>query len=267
MKILNGAELAGFIKERQYETLNGLQGRRPRLLIIRDSDNPVILKYVDLKRKYGEDVGVEVVDYYAGGGAEDVKKRILEANGDEAIDGVILQLPILEKDKTDELTALIAPSKDVDGLSGAGDYDSATATAVLWLLSGYDINLASARVAVVGRGKLVGAPLMKMFSDSHVDAKMFHRGDDLGELVDFDIIITATGMPGLIKSSMVRAGAVVVDAGTASENGILVGDVSEEVRERSDLKAITPKVGGVGPLTVTCLFEHVIDSYMKKNGL
>ena len=113
MKILNGAELAGFIKERQYETLNGLQGRRPRLLIIRDSDNPVILKYVDLKRKYGEDVGVEVVDYYAGGGAEDVKKRILEANGDEAIDGVILQLPILEKDKTDELTALIAPSKDV----------------------------------------------------------------------------------------------------------------------------------------------------------
>ena len=108
---------------------------------------------------------------------------------------------------------------------------------------------------------------MKMFSNSHVNAKMFHRGDDLGELVDFDIIITATGMPGLIKSSMVRAGAVVVDAGTASEKGILVGDVAEEVRERSDLKAITPKVGGVGPLTVTCLFEHVIDSYMKKNGL
>ena len=265
MKILNGAELAGFIKERQYETLRGLSGRRPRLLIIRDSDNPVILKYVELKRKYGEDVGVEVVDYYAGGGAKDAKRRIMEANEDETIDGMILQLPLLDKEKTDELTSLIAPSKDVDGLSGAGDYDSASATAVLWLLSGYDIDLASARVAVVGRGKLVGAPLMKMFLDSGVNAKMFHRGDDLEKLADFDIIITATGVPGLIKSSIVGAGAVVVDAGTASEKGILMGDVSEEVRERRDLRAITPKVGGVGPLTVTCLFEHVIDSYMKKH--
>ena len=60
---------------------------------------------------------------------------------------------------------------------------------------------------------------------------------------------------------MVKPGAVVVDAGTASEKGILVGDVSEEVRARNDLKAITPKVGGVGPLTVTCLFEHVIQAY------
>jgi methylenetetrahydrofolate dehydrogenase (NADP+)/methenyltetrahydrofolate cyclohydrolase len=102
-----------------------------------------------------------------------------------------------------------------------------------------------------------------MFLKSGVQAEMFHRGDDLGRLYEFDVIITATGVPELIKSSMVRGGTVVVDAGTASEKGILVGDVSEEVRERDDLRAITPKVGGVGPLTVTCLFEHVLEAYNK----
>lgn len=262
MKILDGRELAGFIKERQFEVGREISGRRPKLLIIRDSDNPVILKYVRLKIRYGEDIGVLVEDYYAKS-VDEIRERILEANSDSEIDGIILQLPIVEKERTDELTDLIAPEKDVDGLSGSGDFDSATATAILWLLSGYDISLKDAKVAVVGRGKLVGAPLMKMFSASGVSAEMFHRGDDLGRLYDFDVIISATGVPELIKSSMVRSGAVVVDAGTASEKGILVGDVSEEVRERDDLRAITPKVGGVGPLTVTCLFEHVLEAYNK----
>ena len=189
----------------------------------------------------------------------------MSANEDETISGVILQLPILEKEKTDELTDLIAPGKDVDGLSSQGDFDSATATAILWLLAGYDIKLDQAKVAVVGRGKLVGAPLMKIFEKSGVDATMFHRGDDLSELSNYDVIITATGVPGLIKNEMVRGGAVLVDAGTASEKGMLVGDVSEEVRKRKDLTAITPKVGGVGPLTVTCLFEHVIQAFLKEN--
>lgn len=262
MKILDGRELAGFIKERQFEVGRGTLGRRPKLLIIRDSDNPVILKYVRLKKEYGEDIGVLVEDFYARS-FEEIRERIIAANVDSEIDGIILQLPIVEKEKTDELTDLIASEKDVDGLSSNGDFDSATATAILWLLAGYDISLEGVRVAVVGRGKLVGAPLMKMFLKSGVQAEMFHRGDDLARLVEFDVIITATGVPELIKSSMVRGGAVVVDAGTASEKGILVGDVSEDVRAREDLRAITPKVGGVGPLTVTCLFEHVLEVYNK----
>ena len=87
---------------------------------------------------------------------------------------------------------------------------------------------------------------------------MLHRGSNLEELKNFDIIITATGVPHLIKSEYIKPGAVIVDAGTASEKGVLLGDVDETVRERSDLKAITPKLGGVGPLTVSVLFENVI---------
>ena len=265
MKILNGAELAGFIKERQVHEVASVKGqlkRQPTLLIIRDSDNPVIKKYVGLKIAYGADIGIKVIDYLAQDEA-DIAARIAAANDDDTIDGVILQLPITDKERTDELTALIAPEKDVDGLSGKGDFDSATATAILWLLAGYDIKLKTCKIAVVGRGKLVGAPIYKMLTNSGCDVTLFHRGSDIDKLVEYDVIITATGVPGLITSAMVRPGAVVVDAGTASEKGILLGDVAGDVRERRDLAAITPIVGGVGPLTVTCLFEHVIQAAKK----
>jgi len=261
-KILDGKELAGFVKERQARQVRGLS-RRPRLLIIRDSENPVILKYVELKKRYGEDIGVEVVDFLAKDAAS-IQAKIEAANDDPEIDGIILQLPILEKEKVEDLTSLIRAEKDVDGLSGEkSEFDSATATAILWLLGGYDIELKNRKVALVGRGKLVGMPLLKILENSGVNVKMFHRGDDLNELKDFDVIITATGVPGLITPEMVKSGAVIVDAGTASEKGILRGDVDEAVRERKDLAAITPKVGGVGPLTVSCLFEHVIQAALR----
>lgn len=259
MKILNGKELAGFIKERQAHEVKSLN-KAPTLLIIRDSDNPVITKYVNLKIKYGEDIGVKVIDFCAKNSAE-IAAKIKEANKDDKINGIILQLPILERDKTDELTALIDPKKDVDGLSDKpGAFDSATATAILWLLAGYDIDLKTAKIALVGRGKLVGAPLYKMFTDSNYHVDLFHRGSDLSKLNEYDIIITATGVPGLITNDHVKPGATLVDAGTASEKGILKGDVAEEVRARKDLAAITPVTGGVGPLTITCLFDHVIQA-------
>ncbi len=259
MKTLNGKELAGFIKERQAHEVRSLN-KTPALLIIRDSDNPVIVKYVNLKIKYGEDIGVKVVDFCAKNSAE-IAEKIKEANENPEINGIILQLPIVEKDKTDELTALISSKKDVDGLSGKpGAFDSATATAVLWLLAGYDVNLKTAKIAIVGRGKLVGAPLYKMFKVSNYHVDLFHRGSDLTKLSEYDVIITATGVPGLITNAHIKPGATVVDAGTASEKGILKGDVAEEVHTRTDLNAITPITGGVGPLTITCLFDHVIQA-------
>ena len=257
MKILNGKELAGFVKERQFHYVRSLQ-KKPRLVIIRDSDNPVIVKYVNLKKQYGEDIGVRVDDVFVT--PDKIKDAIIAANNDANVNGIILQLPILEKEKTDELTALIAPGKDVDGLSGKGSFDSATATAINWLLGGYNIELVNKKIAIVGRGKLVGAPLEKIWTNSGFDVTVFHHGDDLSQLRDFDIVVSATGVPHLIKNEYVRGGTVIVDAGTASEDGVLVGDIDDEVRERTDLAAITPRIGGVGPLTVGCLFEHVINA-------
>lgn len=261
MKILNGKELAGFIKERQVHQVRGMK-QKPHLLIIRDSDNPVITKYVQLKIEYGKDIGVIVEDFRANNTTE-ITNKIQSANTDPNINGIIIQLPLIDKDKTNELCNLITPSKDVDGLGENAKFDSATATAINWLLAGYDIKLNNQKIAIVGRGKLVGAPLLKMFTNSGYDVSLFHRGDDLTNLKQYDIIITATGVPGLIVDSMIKPGAVLIDAGTTSEDGVLKGDVSEVVRTRTNLSAITPITGGVGPLTVTCLFDHVIQNSTK----
>ena len=264
MKILNGKELAGFVKERQAHLVNSLRGQgvKPKLLIIRDSDNPVIVKYVTLKCNYGADIKVEVEDCFAKN-EDEIKAAILRGNSDANISGIIVQLPLKNTDKTDELVKLIDAKKDVDGLSQCGDFDSATATAINWLLAGHNVELANKKIAIVGRGRLVGAPLIKMWTNSGFDVTVFHHGDDLMNLKNYDVVVTATGKPHLITNEMIKPGAVVVDAGTASEGGVLVGDVDEAVRERSDIAAITPKIGGVGPLTVGVLFENVIAASQK----
>ena len=258
MKILNGSELAGFIKERQAHQVATMK-KKPTLLILRDNDNPVINKYVTLKQHYGEDIGIKVIDYVANNTGT-LQKEIIRASNDSTISGIIIQLPLTDKTQTDTLCNLIAPEKDVDGLGIHSHYDSATATAILWLLAGYDINLNDKKIALVGHGKLVGKPLEKMLTSSHYQITVFHKGDNLTKLNQYDIIITATGVPGLISSSLVKPGAVLVDAGTASEDGVIKGDATDDLRARTDLTAITPLKGGVGPLTVTCLFEHVIQA-------
>ncbi len=263
MKILNGAEIASYMKENQAHQVRSLQAQKiqPKLVIIRDSDNPVITKYVQLKQEYGEDIGVTVEDWLR----SDIEEAIHEANIDKSIHGVIVQLPLKDKTTTDVVNGIIA-EKDVDGLGSIARgkkgekvyFESATATAINWLFAGYDLKLSERRIALVGRGRLVGAPLEQMWRASGYNVTVFRSKSDLSELKNFDVIVSATGVPHLIKNEIIKTGAVIVDAGTASEGGVLVGDVDEVVRERNDLTAITPKIGGVGPLTVTALFEHVL---------
>ena len=114
---------------------------------------------------------------------------------------------------------------------------------------------------MVGRGKLVGAPLFKELKNRGLKPELFHRGSDLNQLKNFDLIITATGVPGLIASDLISPRTILVDAGTASEKGVLRGDLDPTLYDRTDLAAITPKIGGVGPATVSCLFENLIAAY------
>ena len=253
MKELNGRELAGYVKERQARQVRQLRARKifPKLAIFYDNDSPVIAKYMSLKQIYGEDIHIDVEVIKIS--ADDAAEKLKAAADDTAVTGIIVQLPLAECDMA--ILDLIPLAKDVDGLRG--ESDTATAMAIHWLLTGYGIDLEHKKLAIVGRGKLVGAPLMKMWTESNYDVSLFHRGDDLEKLADYDVIVTATGVPGLIKSRMIKYGGVVVDAGTASEGGVIKGDLDDEARERDDL-TLTPKIGGVGPLTVAMLFENVI---------
>lgn len=258
MKLLNGAELAGFIKKRHAQQVSQLQrsGIRPKLAIVQVKNDPVINTYVRLKQRYGSDVDIEVEIHQPD--QEDALELIKKLNDDDSVHGIIVQLPLTDPSKTDRIVNLVAPQKDVDALGAESKFEPATPMAIMWLLSGYNIDLAGKQILLVGRGKLVGAPLEKILKNAGHKVLVAERGDDLASMAkESEIIITATSSPGVVTSAMINPNSVVVDAGVASEEGKTVGDLAPDVYERDDL-TITPQKGGVGPLTVCALFENVI---------
>lgn len=260
MKVLNGKELAEFIKERQAREVRGLiQAHKifPKLAIVLCKDDPVIDTYVRLKQRYGSDLQIAVDVHRIK--QEEIANTLQKLNSDTTVHGIIVQLPLVDTAQTDEIVNMVIPNKDVDALGAAPAFDPATPMAIQWLLAGYNIDLKNKKVLLVGRGKLVGAPLEKILKASDVDVTVADREtkDLAAQVRNADIIITATGSPAILYPDMIKQGAVVVDAGVASEDGKTVGDVAPEVYEREDL-TITPKKGGVGPLTVCALFENVI---------
>jgi methylenetetrahydrofolate dehydrogenase (NADP+)/methenyltetrahydrofolate cyclohydrolase len=266
MKVLNGSELVGYIKERQIRQVRALrQSWRiiPRLAIVRTGDNPVIDAYLRLKKTYGEDILVEV-DVYDLAESELLNKIVI-LNKDENVHGIIIQLPLDNINQTEDAVNAVVSDKDVDGLGKAPSFTPATAMAIDWLLAGYNVDLSGKKIAIVGNGRLVGAPLSKLWKKAGFNVTVYDdQTKDLSASIKVaDVIVSATGVLGLIKSDMIHEGAIVVDAGTASENGKIVGDIANDVRTRSDL-IITPTKGGVGPLTVAALFDNVILAARKK---
>lgn len=259
VKLLNGSELADYIKERQARQVRALRQAHhvyPKLAIVQTIDNPVIDAYVGLKKRYGADILVDVDAHEVA--QNDLLQTIQQLNADESVHGIIVQLPLEDESSTQSAVDSVLPAKDVDGLGANAVLDPATPMAINWLVAGYNINLVGKKVAIIGQGRLVGAPLAKIWRESGYDITVFDKDQgDLATLPDYDVIVTATGAPGLITSDHIKSAAVVIDAGTAAEHGKIIGDITDDVRERDDL-TITPKKGGVGPLTVTALFDNVI---------
>jgi methylenetetrahydrofolate dehydrogenase (NADP+) / methenyltetrahydrofolate cyclohydrolase len=266
MKLLHGSELAGFIKERHAKDVRrviGVRGRAPSLAIVLTKDDPVIATYIRLKQRYGKDIGVDVTVHSVE--QDQIYSTINDLNNNMSVDGIIVQLPLQDPSQTDKIVQMVAPNKDVDALGDQTYFEPATPMAIMWLLAGYNIELAGKQILLLGRGKLVGAPLEKQLVGSGYSVTVADRGTkNLAQLTKLaDIIITATGSPAILYPDMVKQGSVIVDAGVASEDGKTVGDVAEEMYERDDI-VITPQKGGVGPLTVCALFENVIRSCKAK---
>lgn len=262
MKILDGAELAGFIKERQAKQVRALrQSWRviPKLSIVRTGKDDVTGSYLRLKEQYGEDILVDV-DLNSVESSELIS-TIERLNKDDTVHGIIVQLPLEDVSQTEEAVNAVAEEKDVDGLGKGMTFTPATALAIDWLVAGYDVTLQGKQIAIVGKGRLVGGPLSELWTKAGFNVTVYDRTteDLVGKLSQADVLVTATGVPDLITNDMVKEKAVVIDAGTASENGKIVGDISADIRDRLDL-TITPEKGGVGPLTVAALFDNVIQS-------
>lgn len=262
MKILDGAELAGFIKERQLKQVRALrQSWRvvPRLAVVQTIDSPVIDTYIRLKQAYGADILIEVDVHKIK--QTDLLATIQTLNEDTNVHGIIVQLPLADPIDTEIAVDAVATQKDVDGLGKNATLTPATALAIDWLLAGYNVTLEGKSIAIVGNGRLVGSPLSRLWLMAGLNVTVYDDTtlDLTAVLHEAQIIITATGVPGLITRAMVSPGTVLVDAGTAAEHGKIVGDVTLDVRELDDI-TITPLKGGVGPLTVAALFDNVIQA-------
>ena len=267
MRLLNGTELAGFIKERHAQQVRALRADKiyPKLAIVQAKDDPIINTYVRLKQEYGADIGAEVERHISL--QSEVPKILNKLSISKDVHGIIVQLPLEDPSATDKIVNLVNPKKDVDALGDRSEFEPATPMAILWLLNGYNIELKGKRILLIGKGKLVGAPLEKMLKQSDLNVEVIDREipDLKARTLEADIIITATGRPAILYPDMIKNGGVIVDAGVASESGKTVGDLAPEVYDRQDL-TLTPLKGGVGPLTVCALFENVIRAARNAKG-
>ncbi len=201
--------------------------------------------------------------------AETLLAALERLNADESVQGIIVQLPLPPNLGRELLLDAIVPAKDVDGISAtnAGNLFlnlparvPATCAAVMELLDRANIPLDGARVVIVGASAVVGRPLGLLLLHRHATVTWCHiYTQDLAAFTrQADILISATGVPGLITAAMVKAGAVVVDVGISLlSNGQVVGDV-DFAAVRQVAGAITPVPGGIGPLTNLMVMRQTV---------
>jgi len=200
-----------------------------------------------------------------------------ELNARKDINGYIVQLPLPKQINVESIVNAMDPLKDVDcfhpenlGLLFRGQprFTPATPKGIMRILDHHEISLEGKHAVVIGRSNLVGKPIAQLLMSRHATVTTCHsRTEDLKAFTKMaDILVVAIGEPGLIKSGMVKVGAVVIDVGTSRVDGKLKGDIDfDKVKKKASY--ITPVPGGVGPMTVTMLIENVYEAFWFQNNL
>jgi len=284
-RILDGKALATEVRARIADDVARLaadHGIQPGLVAVIVGDDPASKVYVGMKHRASEAAGMRSEQHIlpSDTSQEDLEALVQRLNADEAVDGILVQLPLPDHLDARAVQELIVPSKDVDALNpytagrlaiGDPTFLSCTPYGVMELLEHAGVELAGANVVIVGRSNLVGRPLSVMLTlkgrDATVTLAHSRTRDLAGVCRAADVVVAAAGRIGLITADMVRPGAVVIDVGTnRNEDGKLVGDVAfDEVAEVAG--AITPVPGGVGPMTVTMLLQNTLEAARVRRGL
>lgn len=235
-------------------------GRAPRLAILRVGEDPRSAAYIRRKRAFGAEIGCDVtLETLPESTTQAALEAAVRAAGEDAAnDGVILQLPAGSLDGY-AAAALVPPEKDVDGLAPGTAFVSPIALAVGELLGAYGVDPAGQPVAVVGQSRLAGAPIAEFLRARGAPVSVADEATpDLAAVTrPAAIVVSAVGKPGLLTSAHLALGSVVIDVGTTpGPDGKLLGDLAPEARP--NLAAYSPVPGGVGPLTVACLFANLL---------
>lgn len=278
--ILNGKIVADTIKQQLKEEIDDAVTsgrRRPRLVIISVGDDSASKVYVRNKIKAAEECGIEVkhVIFSADDTDLDIAHRIRGCNANPNVDGIMLQLPLPESFNERGLLDLIAPSKDVDGLtttnigrlrSGQPCIKPCTAQGIIDLLDYYNIEMDGKDVTIVGRSNIVGKPLadMMMARGATVTQCHSHTWNLDFHIQGADIVVSAIGKPKKFGSTELSGWHdAIIDVGiNRDENEKLCGDVDFDA-VKDHCSAITPVPGGVGPMTVAELMKNTVECWRK----
>lgn len=270
--IMDGKSLKGEILSGLAEEVKALD-KVPTLCVIQVGDDEASNVYINQKRKMCNEIGYNFIHekYDDSITEEELLKNIDRFNSNDNIDAILVQMPLPSGINEKNIQNAVNKYKDVDGLndsnivdliSGKSSLYPCTACGVISLLDKYGVILEGSNVVIVGRSSLVGMPLFHMLENRNATVTLCHsKTRNLQSITkNADIIISATGVKGLIKEDMVNNNAVVVDVGITRENGKLYGDVDfDSVSKKASL--ITPVPGGVGPMTIASLAQNVLKAY------
>jgi len=280
--IIDGKAIAARVRARVAEDVrafNEQTGRTPGLATVLVGEDPGSVVYVGAKQRACAEAGMTPFDHRlpAGVSFEEVAELLGRLGEDQAVSGVLLQLPVPDHLDGPTLTGMIAPGKDVDGLTpvnagrlalGLPGLRPCTPLGVLELLRSVDATLEGAEAVVVGRSNLFGKPMAQLVLAQNATVTVCHSrtGDLRAVCARADVLIAAVGRAHLIEREFVKPGAVVIDVGMnrltpeqAGNSSGLVGDVDfAAVVEVAS--AITPVPGGVGPMTIAFLLRNTVDA-------
>ena len=234
--------------------------------------------YLRLKHTAAAEVEIGSVDHKLPHtmSEDEVLAIVAELNADDAIDGILVQLPLPDHVDEARVIAAVDPVKDVDGFHpfnagqlylGRPTHVPATPLGVLALLAEYRIPLDGARAVVVGRSTIVGKPVAHLLLQAHSTVTICHsHTDDLARhTLDADVLVVAAGVPEVVSADMVKSGSAVVDVGINRTEAGLVGDVDPDAASRAAF--LTPVPGGVGPMTIAMLLQNTVRAARYRRGL
>ena len=272
---MDGAALAARLREEVKQEVAGLG--HVGLATVLVGDDPASDVYIRLKHKASDAAGIAAVDYRlpAGTTEDELVELVEELNGDDTVDGILVQTPLPEQIDEARIMRAIDPMKDVDGLHpfsagqlylGRETLVPATPLGVMHLLNEYEIPLDGVRAVVVGRSSLVGKPMAMLLLQANATVTICHsRTYDLAHHTsDADLLVAAVGLPGVIAADMVKQGATVIDVGITRTDSGLVGDVEPDVANVAAY--LTPVPGGVGPMTIAALLGNAVRAARYRRG-
>lgn len=280
MRIIDGKQCAQVVKDQiaaEVAEIKAKGQRPPRLDIFLVGDRPDSLSYVRTKDKTCRALGMDCKLHLLPETTSESELMVMidECNRDEAVDAILIQLPLPDHYNSARVLEFIDYRKDADGLHlmnvgllhlGEPYVMPCTPKGIMTLLETNDIEVSGEHVVMIGRSQLVGEPTAKLLIHSNATVTLCHsRTKNLPEIAHLgDIVITAAGCPNLLQPTDLKEGAVLIDVAMNRVNGQLQGDVySEATRPALEkrLRACTPVPGGVGPMTIAMLMQNVLDIY------